>query len=254
MAACDTELGDKVKLPAARPLVSALPKRWIELPLSITGTTVTERCDMLAQLLRQANTHPHPLYNSGTTLRVGRSVHPHRHDARAGAMERAQPVPTALNTVQLATQSKPMYVRTSLFIQDGRLLMHGVAGWSEDAETACPLCLLACRTGALTKHTVLSCEALHWLHSTRSCSRPAPQQRRSRQPASRFHSPQPWCDLCMHQHRQPLQCHMRIDWPSPGCCCVQSGLRTNRVSSTWVSTNQLHSPAAARQRSARRKT
>jgi len=116
---------------------------------------------MLTQLLWQASTHPHPLYNSGATLRVSRSVHPHRHDARARAMAWAQPVPTALNAAQWATQDNPAHGRKTLLIQNGRLLLRGVAGWSEDTETECPLCLQACRAGALTEHVMLDCEALN---------------------------------------------------------------------------------------------
>ena len=49
----------------------------------------------------------------------------------------------------------------TLLIQNGRLLLRGVVGWSEDTETACPLCLQVCRAGALTEHVMLDCEALN---------------------------------------------------------------------------------------------
>ena len=80
----------------------------------IEGGTGSKRCDSLAQLPWQANTYPHPLYSSQTQLRPSRSIHVYRHGVHARQLAWAQPVPTALNAAQWATQDNAAHKRKTL--------------------------------------------------------------------------------------------------------------------------------------------
>ncbi len=58
--------------PANLPVSGPLPRNWSDLPGLIAGTSMSIRCDMLTQLLWQASTHRHVLYNSDSKLHDSR--------------------------------------------------------------------------------------------------------------------------------------------------------------------------------------
>jgi len=154
-------LGNKTPRPAQTPPPGNLPKTWSDLPQLINGETVATRCDSLTQLLWQASAYPHALYSAATTeLRQSRSIHPYRHDARMRGMAWVQPVPTALNAAQWATQDNAAHARKTLFLQNGRLLLDGITEWADDAPVTCPLCTSELKAGEVAAHLMLDCEHL----------------------------------------------------------------------------------------------
>jgi len=154
------QLGNKETRLAQLPPTGKLPKTWDELPQLIEGATVSMRTDALTQLLWQASTYPHALYNSSMQLRSSRKVHVYQHDARARGMAWVQPVPTAVNAAQWATQDDPVHGRKALFNQNGRLLLSGCAEQLEDAQVTCPACAEDITAGKSAYHLMLDCSAL----------------------------------------------------------------------------------------------
>jgi len=154
------DLGNKVPRPAVLPLTGNAPIHWTALPSLIAGATVSERCDSLTQLLWQASTHPHPLYNSQTQLRLSRSLHVYRHDTRARQMAWVHPVPTALNAAQWSTQDNSAHGRKALLIQNSRVLLQGTDEWQDAAHLPCPLCQTDCTAADITAHLMLDCASL----------------------------------------------------------------------------------------------